>query len=253
MAIHPTKSLDPVGLTQDHFDRIRAMQTKLVRSPITWTFKHVQAHQDDHYGPLDLWATWNVEMDLLAKAYWSEVAETPQVFQITIADEGDTIWSRSAKLCMEVQARLSEDLHLPLSKAYWTPKYIPADQFRYFDLAVCSTAMKRLGIQWHHCISKHVTGVCGVGKMNHIIKESETEICPCCPTVETATHVSTCPHPAAMLIWEESFARICAWALKHGGNPEVVRVFLLYLTAWRMHQPVHAFQSNFPGVTLACT
>eukprot|EP00957_Ditylum_brightwellii_P068418 5194624-Ditylum_brightwellii.AAC.1 len=37
-------------------------------SPITWHWRHVRGHQDDHFGPLDRWASLNVECDNAAKA-----------------------------------------------------------------------------------------------------------------------------------------------------------------------------------------
>eukprot|EP00957_Ditylum_brightwellii_P019109 1438813-Ditylum_brightwellii.AAC.1 len=50
-----------------HFHLIAAIDTILQRSKITWYWRHVKGHQDDHHGPLDRWSTNNVEMDHAAK------------------------------------------------------------------------------------------------------------------------------------------------------------------------------------------
>eukprot|EP00957_Ditylum_brightwellii_P192155 14627286-Ditylum_brightwellii.AAC.1 len=50
-----------------HFSLITAIDNLISKSPIEWFLRHVKGHQDYHHGPLNRWATLNVEMDGLAK------------------------------------------------------------------------------------------------------------------------------------------------------------------------------------------
>eukprot|EP00957_Ditylum_brightwellii_P176942 13478124-Ditylum_brightwellii.AAC.1 len=51
----------------NHVDLISAIDYLLCKSPLIWKWRWVKGHQDDFYGPLDRWASLNVEMDSAAK------------------------------------------------------------------------------------------------------------------------------------------------------------------------------------------
>ena len=51
----------------NQYDLISAIDAKIQKSPLQWTGRHVKGHQDDQIGPLDRWASLNVECDNLAK------------------------------------------------------------------------------------------------------------------------------------------------------------------------------------------
>ena len=72
-AIHNiTRQYDPNSGTSHH-DLVSNIRFLIRTSPISWTFRHVRGHQDDHctYGLLDRWGQLNVDMDTLSKAYWA--------------------------------------------------------------------------------------------------------------------------------------------------------------------------------------
>eukprot|EP00957_Ditylum_brightwellii_P178786 13618631-Ditylum_brightwellii.AAC.1 len=50
-----------------HFHLIAAIDTILQYSKITWYWRHVKGHQDEHHSLLDRWSAINVEMDNAAK------------------------------------------------------------------------------------------------------------------------------------------------------------------------------------------
>ena len=53
----------------NYFDLISAIDHKTLKSPLTWFFRHIKGHQNDQIGPLDRWATLNVECDTEAKKW----------------------------------------------------------------------------------------------------------------------------------------------------------------------------------------
>ena len=52
-----------------HFDSISAIDHKILKSPLTWFWRHVKGHQDDQTGPLDRWSTLNVGCDAELKKW----------------------------------------------------------------------------------------------------------------------------------------------------------------------------------------
>ena len=54
----------------NQFDLISEIYHKILNSPLTWFWQHVKGHQDDQTGPLERWATINVECDTQAKDKW---------------------------------------------------------------------------------------------------------------------------------------------------------------------------------------
>eukprot|EP00957_Ditylum_brightwellii_P084819 6449610-Ditylum_brightwellii.AAC.1 len=51
----------------NQYDLISVIDAKIQKSPLQWTGRHGKGHQDDQIGPLDRWASLNVECDNLAK------------------------------------------------------------------------------------------------------------------------------------------------------------------------------------------
>ena len=56
----------------NHFDLISAIDKTLVKSPLTWTWRHVKVHQDERGGPQDIWETLDVECDHREKLKWKK-------------------------------------------------------------------------------------------------------------------------------------------------------------------------------------
>lgn len=69
-------SRKPPRPSQPHYDLLQAARLLLHRSPLTWLPRRVQGHQDKHksYADLDLWAKMNVDMDLVAKRFWTTLS-----------------------------------------------------------------------------------------------------------------------------------------------------------------------------------
>jgi hypothetical protein len=67
-----------VNIDGSQFDLLSAARSALKDSPISWTFRHIQGHQDDLIdAELDRWALLNIEMDSLAKMHWLESSYLP--------------------------------------------------------------------------------------------------------------------------------------------------------------------------------
>ena len=51
----------------NHFDLISETDHKILKLPLTWFWRHVKGHSDDQAGPLEKYATLNLECDTEAK------------------------------------------------------------------------------------------------------------------------------------------------------------------------------------------
>ena len=61
----------------------------ILKSTFIWYWRHVKGHQDDQTGPLDRWASLNVECDTAEKYKWKEDQKTgfPETQYQNIQDE----------------------------------------------------------------------------------------------------------------------------------------------------------------------
>eukprot|EP00957_Ditylum_brightwellii_P057908 4390476-Ditylum_brightwellii.AAC.1 len=69
------------------FDLILAIDRAINDGPLTWHWCHIKGHQDKHYGPLDQWASLNVECNHAAKNRCAHDISHPQPHQETIEGE----------------------------------------------------------------------------------------------------------------------------------------------------------------------
>ncbi len=63
---------------------------------------------------------------------------------------------------------------------------------------VIEHTMKASPLARRTLVTKHATGMCGVGKFMKIWGERDTDACPRCGAPENAAHVWICPHPQAI-------------------------------------------------------
>ena len=90
----------PLKPEQPDFDLLTDIRAKLKKSKITWKWRWIESHQDDHksFEELDEWSQWNTEVDDIAKAFWVHLAEgNVEVGPQQLGDEGWTLWSGTKK------------------------------------------------------------------------------------------------------------------------------------------------------------
>lgn len=88
----------PLEPSDPHFDMLSALRQMIAASPLSWTTRHVNGHQDnDATTQLDFGALKNIEMDNLAKVFWMQHSHfAPVVYPIS--DEGFQVWLGNQKL-----------------------------------------------------------------------------------------------------------------------------------------------------------
>ena len=150
---------------------------------------------------LDQWAKLNVEMDSNAKAHLQECTVRgdtyPADFRI-----GGAPWSLSIGDGVATSNRLQDRLQTHINSkplfARWSDKgFLTPEQVEWIDWEAGQKALLSMTSSRQRWVSKHTTGMCGVGKFLKLWKQQSHDKCPRCGQVEDAKHVWTCPDAGA--------------------------------------------------------
>jgi hypothetical protein len=196
---------------------------KLATSRVTWKFRHVQGHQDDHvsYNTLDLWGRLNVEMDTLAKAYWNDTyANTPTFY--AVANHGWSLWIGQRKLSSWNRQALYNHAKSRAILDHWSQRRsIPNHLIHSINWEAGQLAIKQLGLNESLWIPKWIAGFAPVGKVlarNQLQTHAE---CPWCSAFEDTQHVLLCQAPNAQRQWDASIATLGQWLTKVRTLPDI--------------------------------
>ena len=185
-----------------HFDKscydfCHEISQLIEESPLTWTFKHVEGHQDDHsdFSDLDPWGQANVIADTRAKeaiTSWKDRG-SPTILP------SSTVWGVSVGQEPIRTSQVSKHLlehHLgPPLQRFWVhrlkiPDLLP-DMIhwgvvkRTFRMASPAVARFR---------AKHMAHISATGTNMKRRNEQSTDMCPLCGLPETNSHLLLCPH-----------------------------------------------------------
>jgi hypothetical protein len=217
-------------LSAAEHDFLYAIRRILSALPISYELHHVKGHQDEERPKedLDRWSILNIEMDTIAKSVlhrWSEALEHQQI-------EGEpwAVWSNNIKIINDFDARLYEIFHSKQIEEYWIkkrkfPRHMAADiHWEAMKRALTSVPLAR-----RLFITKHATGMCGVGKFMRLWGERDTDSCPRCGAPENASHVWICPQEQATEVWDLSLHKLKEWMVEVGTLPDMRDSILFYL------------------------
>jgi hypothetical protein len=224
----------------------------IAASPVSWTTRHVLGHQDDDPNvELDWWARRNIEMDNLAKVFWMEHSHSAPVFY-PISDEGFQVRLGNRKLSSHEPSTFFDHIHgKTILNWHASHNRFPACYARRIDWDVCAAALKRLPMGRRRWVSKHTSGICGVGNMLVKWKEAPTSACPRCGEHENARHVWTCQEPAVFFVWALLMSAFSKWLESVHTAKDVIFWIIQRLTEWRSSEPFSTAQSDMPGLLQA--
>jgi hypothetical protein len=90
---------------------LSALQTMIAASPLIWTTRHIEGHQDDDAtAQVDFWVKQNIQMDNLAKVVWMQQSHSAPVLY-PVADEGFQVWLGDHKLSSTASFILFDHIH----------------------------------------------------------------------------------------------------------------------------------------------
>jgi hypothetical protein len=179
-------------------DLIYAIKNRLASIPISYQIHHVKGHQDEVQpkADLDRWSLLIIEMGSLAKFLvdgWVENLGNQQIDR-----EPWAIWSNAVKLKNDIDSKLYEILHYKAIEEYLIKKKKFTEQgVSSIYWGAIEKAMKAVPLARRTFITKHATGMFGVGKFMKLWGERDSDACPRCGAPEDASHVWTCSQAQA--------------------------------------------------------
>jgi hypothetical protein len=188
-------------------------------------------------------------MDEHAKHFLPQASPSPCHYDIK--GEPWQLWVNGSKITKEIQKQLYEAVHSSFSEEYWAskPNSSPAS-VRLVNWRTIGFAMKTLPRTRRVFLSKHISGMCGVGKFMKRWKDWDSDRCPRCGSPEDATHVWLCKGPGTEELWSKVVAELEVTMRKLDTDPTLAHIISLYLQSWRTgeaitYEPPREFQVFF--------
>ena len=217
-------------------DLVLATRHLIKSSSIAWKPLHVKGHQDSTGAVLDRWASLNVLMDSRAKGFLTTAHCLPRHQEVWGAPW--SLWIQGEKLTSKLSKRVYATVHASAGKSYWLSKSdVTLESFALVDWEAIGCAMMEIKRSRRVFLSKHCSGMCGVGKFMLRWKEWEHDLCPRCGISEDSAHVWTCPGFGSNELWDLSLNQLTQWMKTVDTHPDIVEAITGYLSSWRSSSP----------------
>jgi hypothetical protein len=225
----------------NQFDIISAIDKMICDSPITWHWRHVKGHQDNTIGPLDRWASLNIEMDTAAKARRVIDEQDPPLIQHTIEHEMWRIYKQDSKGFTKISTKLDENLleHIEgsaLGKYLVNHFILSKKSLEEVDWDSLRKAREKKAFNNLKWATKWAAERLPTGAEMQDRGNWPDASCPrnCGEEMETTDHVYTC-HKANTL-WRKLQQILTEWAIKNNAAPGLLAAILSGLHQWRDHE-----------------
>jgi hypothetical protein len=158
-----------------------------------------------HIGNLNQWELLNIEMNKEAKPYIQIAQQNPRHY--LVHSEPWSLWLGNRKVAWKLSEPLN-DLFLLLRQELirWIRDIYP----RLHLTSLFGMSSKKYITRLSQCISvtKHVVGMCGVGKLTVRWKENDIADCPHCGQFDDASRVWRCLGQHASNTWDRALERL---------------------------------------------
>ncbi len=150
------------------------------------------------------------------------------------ADEPWSLWIQGKKIVRDLSQTVYDLVLSEEARDYWEAKdnisseVINAINWDAIDMAMMETKRNRKVF-----ISKHVSGMCAVGKFMQRWKMRSNSSCPRCGNHEDAAHVWTCHGQGADEVWERALSNLEGWFNSMQTDPDIQHIIIAYLKSWR--------------------
>ena len=227
----------PLYPTQADYDLLKDLREKIRQSPLKWTGRWVEGHQDDsiRFEDLDRWGQLNVESDGLAKEYWNECKESDAwIPNLGFSDESWSIWIQNKKLTKIDKQAVYDHVFSKKTKDYWSAKHhLSAEMITNINWDACQSSLLKLPFGKRRWLIKHATGFCGVGKMEKRRGNRDHDDCPRCGKPEDAPHVVRCQGTGTDDIFEAAVSKLELTMGDRFTAPEIITIIGKRVRQWR--------------------
>ena len=181
----------------------------------------------------------NILMDSRTKQHLLHAMSSPRHF--LIQGEPWQIWLGNKKLTSTIQSLIYSLVHDEDGAQYWMAKLDSSSQtVNLVDWKAIGLAMKGIKRGRRVFVTKHVVGMCGVGKFMKRWRQWDTDQCPRCGDFEDAQHVWICKAASANDIWSKAIDSIELTLCKLNMEPTLQHTRLLYLKGWHSGETIRS-------------
>ena len=240
---------------QPQFDLVSAIQRAITESGIHWYPLHVKGHADSKrkWDQLTWWEKRNVEVDRKATELRDQLesegrvqARNPRFFS-----EPCAVFVRGEKISSLDRTIFEDLIVLPQLEEDWMDqRNLSPEAIQLVDWQVVQRSMKSLPAGIQRWCTKHVTGMCGVGKFRERWGLDDKNRCPLCSLAEDHHHVPRCGDTRVIKEWNTRVDELRLW-MEHTSTAPYLQRSLLSLLA-RVREPLsplwHEWQFLPPGL-----
>ena len=237
---------------QADYDLVHDLRLYIANSPLTWHWQHILGYQDQtiSFGALSPLAKLNVQMDFLAKRYWSIRHPTFTPFHVDSPFACWTLWSGDSRYSRWSRDDLYNDIMSPALQAHWRHRRNIPDTIS-LDWTAAGEALKTQRLYHRLMIPKWLAGYMPTGQVLQRRGVSDSDACPRCGQPEDTSHIVTCPAPSATLRWRANILSLTRWLRTKHTMPALARLVLYRLTVWRSGSPTLPFTITDPQLAAA--
>ncbi|CAJ1957324.1 unnamed protein product [Cylindrotheca closterium] len=223
---------------QAQFDLVSSIREALARYRALWEPSHVYGHLDKatFFSCLSWWSKRNVEVDEWAVAYCHQLKASHQL----IAPNARFFTELAALYIGDVkQSRLNPEhiqelVALPALRKRWHKRQtITPEAELETDWTSLARAMSSLPAGFQCWTTKHVVGMCGVGKFKVRWGSADSATCPCCGEFKDHFHVPRCMVPSESAEWDRRTVILDQWLGVQVTDPAIKHAILHLLQGVR--------------------
>ncbi len=168
----------------------------------------------------------------LAKRHLQFAATAPRHF--SVPGEPWQLWVKGNKVTNDITTHVYTLVHDEEGAAYWeTKKEVKTGATLLIDWMAIGAAMQgTIRAKWVF-ISKHVSGMCGIGKFMKRWKKWQEDKCPRCGAPEYSAHIWACKGEGTSDIWNRAIEALEQWLRISDTEPTVAHLIVTHLQRWR--------------------
>ena len=220
--------------TTSCYDICNEIYTELSTSPVTWTFVHIEGHQDDHVSidDLDPWALANIAADTGAKqamVAWihsgrPRISFPPSLWGVSLED-GAIRTTRIQNLLVETHLE-------PPMEQLWVDRLLVTDcMTEEIHWSSFTKSMRAASPAERRFRSKHMAHISATGVNMRRRGHAPYDVCPHCGEREDNAHIFVCTAPIPTDIVEAHLPRLRQF-LSTCNDPDLAASFYeLFLAA----------------------
>jgi hypothetical protein len=165
-----------------------------------------------------------------------------QPYHFQVPNEPWPVWLDELKIMRQLFSTLYDVVHSSQAKQYWMAKHsITSQDFDNINWPAVYKAIHQDPVVRKLFITKHMVGMCSIGKIMVRWKERDIPFCPCCGAPEDAPHVWKCPDPRGSEVWDNVMETLKTGMESVGKDLDMQDSILIQLDSWKTGQDIQHF------------